>query len=80
MDDYLNEFYPETPPEEKEIPDPEPIYNRHYIITDAQGRITEGWSDGPHPGRDTSGAVDIQDEKLAQLSAVCAAGRGQDIG
>jgi len=62
MDDYLNEFYPETPPEEKEIPDPEPIYNRHYIITDAQGRITEGWSDGPHPGRDTSGAICIDGE------------------
>lgn len=62
MDDYLNEFYPETPPEEKEIPDPEPIYNRHYIITDAQGRITEGWSDGPHPGRDISGAICIDGE------------------
>lgn len=62
MDDYLNEFYPETPPEENEIPDPEPIYNRHYIITDAQGRITEGWSDGPHPGPDTSGAICIDGE------------------
>lgn len=57
-----------------------PSYNRHYIAANERGRITEGWSDGPHPGRDTSGAVDIQDEKLAQLSAVCAAGRGQDIG
>ena len=23
-------------------------YNKHYITTDAQGRITDGWSDGPH--------------------------------
>lgn len=62
MDDYLNEFYPETPPEEKEIPDPEPIYNHHYITVDEWGRITEGWSDGPHAGRDTSGAICIDGE------------------
>ena len=23
------------------------FYNKHYIVTDAQGRITDGWSDGP---------------------------------
>ena len=33
------------------------FYNRHYIITDAQGLITNGWSDGPHPDRDTSSAI-----------------------
>lgn len=37
-------------------------YNRHYITTDAQGRITDGWSDGPHPNRDTSGAICINDQ------------------
>lgn len=33
----------------------EPInnyYNHHYIRTDASGRITDGWSDGPHNGRE----------------------------
>lgn len=39
----------------------EPIYNRHYITTDAQGRITSGWSDGPHPERDTTNAICIND-------------------
>lgn len=38
------------------------FYNRHYIITDAQGRITVGWSDGPHPEKDTSGAICINAE------------------
>lgn len=37
-------------------------YNRHYIITDARGLITGGWSDGPHPERDTSGAICINAE------------------
>lgn len=32
---------------------------KHYISTDAQGRITAGWSDGPHPERDVAGAVCI---------------------
>lgn len=30
------------------------FYNKHYITADAQGRITSGWSDGPHPERDTA--------------------------
>lgn len=32
---------------------------RHYITTDADGRVTDYWSDGPHPGRDTTGAICI---------------------
>ena len=36
--------------------------NRHYILTDAQGRITSGWSDGPHPERDTTGAICINEQ------------------
>lgn len=36
-------------------------YNKHYIATDAQGRITDGWSDGPHRGRDAAGAVCINE-------------------
>lgn len=38
------------------------FYNKHYIITDALGRITGGWSDGPHPERDTTGAICINEE------------------
>lgn len=38
------------------------FYNKHYITTDAQGRITAGWSDGPHPDRDTTNAVCIKEQ------------------
>ncbi len=34
-----------------------PFYNKHYIKVDERGRITDGWSDGPHPDRDTADAV-----------------------
>lgn len=37
-------------------------YNRHYITTDSQGRIVDGWSDGPHRNRDTDGAICINEE------------------
>ena len=37
-------------------------YNNHYITTDPEGRITYGWSTGPLPGRDTSGAVLLTDQ------------------
>lgn len=40
----------------------EEMYNRHYIKLDDQNRITDGWSDGPHPRRDTAGRICI-DEK-----------------
>ena len=38
------------------------IYNKHYITVDEQGRITDGWSDGPHPEKDTTGAVLLTDQ------------------
>ena len=38
------------------------FYNRHYITTDLQGHITSGWSDGPHPNRDTAGAICINEQ------------------
>lgn len=38
------------------------FYNCHYIVTDAQGRITSGWSDGPHCDRDTTGAICINEQ------------------
>ena len=37
-------------------------YNKHYIKTDDQGRITAGWSDGPHPDRDTANAICINEQ------------------
>lgn len=38
------------------------FYNKHYITTDSQGRITDGWSDGPHRDRDTAGAICINEQ------------------
>ena len=38
------------------------MYNRHYITVDNHGRITAGWSDGPHPDRDTTGAICINEQ------------------
>lgn len=57
----MNEFYRESTTPETE-PDFEPAYNRHYITTDAQGRITSGWSDGPHPDRGTTDAICVNDQ------------------
>lgn len=37
-------------------------YNKHYIATDTQGRITSGWSDGPHPKRDTANVICINQQ------------------
>ncbi len=36
-------------------------YNRHYLAVDERGRILDGWSDGPCPGRETAGAVLLTD-------------------
>lgn len=38
------------------------FYNRHFITIDSDGRITDGWSDGPHRDRDTTGAVCINEQ------------------
>ena len=37
-------------------------YNKHYITVDDQGRITSGWSDGPHPNWPTGKAVLLNDK------------------
>lgn len=39
-----------------------PLYQNHYITVDDEGRITGGWSDGPNPDRDTTGAVLLTDQ------------------
>lgn len=38
------------------------FYNKHYIKTDVQNRITDGWSDGPIPGKNTSDAICINEQ------------------
>lgn len=62
----MNELYSSCMEQAEQEPgdmtDMKPPYNRHYIAVDERGRITEGWSDGPHPGRDTSGAICIDGE------------------
>lgn len=37
-------------------------YNKHYIKTDAQSRISDGWSDGPCAERDTTDAICINEQ------------------
>lgn len=37
-------------------------YNQHYIITDQDNRIIDGWSDGPYPMRDTTNAICISEQ------------------
>ena len=43
-------------------------YNKHYIVIDDQNRIVDGWSDGPHPDRDASGAICINKKGGYQFS------------
>lgn len=40
----------------------EPIYNRHYIKVDDQNHITDGWSDGISPDRDTTDSICINEQ------------------
>ena len=42
-------------------------YNRHYIITDEHSRIISVWSDGPHPEKDTTNAICINEQGGYQL-------------
>ncbi len=37
-------------------------YNKHYITFDSRNRITDAWSDGPSPERDTTGAICINEQ------------------
>ena len=38
------------------------FYSKHYVTTDGQGRIIDGWSDGPRPDRDTTNAICINEQ------------------
>lgn len=49
-------------------------YNRHYIAVDGQGRIVDGWSDGPYPTRDTTGAICINEQGEYQFRLIYSAG------
>lgn len=40
----------------------EEFYDRHYITTRPDGAITDAWSDGPHPEKDTTKAVCINEQ------------------
>lgn len=40
----------------------EELYNKHYIEIRADGTIVAGWSDGPHPEKDTTNAICINDK------------------
>lgn len=55
----MNWTYNATEDRMDAVDDFDPAYRRHYITTNARGLITDGWSDGPHPERDTAGAICI---------------------
>ena len=40
----------------------EEFYNKHYIITRPDSAITDAWSDGPHPEKDTANAICINEQ------------------
>lgn len=49
--------------DDNEIFGGEPVsMSHHYIYTDDTGRIVDGWSDGPFPDRDSTGAICINEE------------------
>lgn len=45
-------------------------YNRHYITVDTRGLITDGWSDGPNPEKDSSDAICINDRGSYQFRLI----------
>lgn len=42
-------------------------YNRHYIKVNENGCITDVWSDGPHPNKDISDAICINEKASYQV-------------
>lgn len=45
----------------------EPVYSRHYITTRPDRAIIDAWSDGPHPEKDTTNAICINEQGGYQL-------------
>ncbi len=45
----------------------EEFYNKHFVMLDSQNRITDAWSDGPHPERSTEKAVCINEKGSYQV-------------
>lgn len=43
------------------------FYNRHYVTIRQDGVIIDAWSDGPHPEKDISNAICINDEGTYQF-------------
>ncbi len=50
------------------------FYNKHYITIDEKDRIIDGWSDGPHPDKDNTGAICINDKGGYQFRMTYSAG------
>lgn len=48
----------------------EEVYNKHYISAREDGVIVSGWSDGPHPKKDTTGAVCINEQGGYQFQLI----------
>lgn len=43
------------------------FYNKHYITVDDKSRITDVWSDGPLPEKDTTDAICINEKGSYQV-------------
>ncbi len=50
------------------------LYNRHYITIDDQSRVIDIWSDGPHPDRDISSAICVNEKGGYQFDSIPGAG------
>lgn len=47
---------------QEELVSIEPLYNKHYVQIDSSGNIISGWSNGPHPNKDISNAICINEK------------------
>lgn len=42
--------------------DEQTFYNKHYIKVDSFNRVVDAWSDGPHPEKDITSAICINEQ------------------
>jgi len=54
-------------------------HNRHYIINNNRGLIIDGWSDGPHPERNTTNAICINERGGYQFRLIYSVGLVGDV-